>query len=139
PMTIAGQRARERARTGRRHLPSPIIYPEQELPLRFSHRIHTELLECVDCHGGVRNSLRASDVTLPPMSTCTDCHDLQDGLTPQGGDPPARCSTCHPGYEPEFLPGADALDWNEVKVHPPAVRIPTPNLKFNHKLHLDRG
>ncbi len=139
PMTSAGQRARERAKLGRRHLPSPVVFPDQQLPLRFSHRIHTELLECVDCHGGVRSSLRASDVNLPPMATCTDCHDLEEGLTAEGGDPPSRCSTCHVGYQAEFLPGADVNDWTQVKVHPPEVVIPTPNLKFNHKLHLDRG
>lgn len=135
PMTQAGQDALRRAHFGRQHTPSPIIIPRQTIPLRFSHQLHLGMMDCVDCHDSVLSSLRARDVNLPPEATCLTCHDIS---TPDG-DPPAACSTCHPGYTPEWLPDADRTETSQVLAHPPAVVFPEPHLKFNHKIHLDRG
>ncbi len=139
PMTADGQARRRAAGFGRQHTPSPLIIPEQTIPLRFSHRLHVGLRRCEGCHLDIRDSVRARDRNLPPEDTCLGCHDVLDGQAEAGGDPPSRCSTCHPGFEPEWLPGADRGDTSQVKVHPPRVVLPPPNLKFNHKLHLAKG
>ena len=53
PMTQEGQRAIEEAHIGRKHVPSPLIFPSQEIPVRFSHKLHMkEDLTCVECHDG---------------------------------------------------------------------------------------
>lgn len=136
PMTERGQALLERAHVGRRHTPSPLIIPDQSIPLRFAHDVHLGIkLVCSDCHASVRQSLRASDVNLPTEAQCLDCHDIEDPKA----SPPASCATCHPGFVPEWLPGADRSDTAQVVAHPPAVRLPPPNIKFNHKIHLDRG
>jgi hypothetical protein len=139
PMTAQGQAALS-ARFGRKHTASAVIFPDQTLPLRFSHKVHLDLeLACTECHGGVTDSLRAKDRNLPPEATCLDCHDAKAAAEGKTVDPPASCETCHPGYTPEWLPGADFSNTSAVKVHPPAVVIPEPHLKFNHKAHLQQG
>lgn len=40
-------------------------------PLQFNHRVHTEMIQCEDCHGGVKKSASA---TLPGLSVCMGCH-----------------------------------------------------------------
>jgi len=124
---------------GRKHVPSSVIFPDQTIPLRFSHQIHLDLLECKDCHSMVNGSVRAKDVNLPPESTCLDCHDVKSWAEGKNKGPPAKCDTCHPGFTPEWLPGADFTDTHQVKVFPPQIVIPEPNIKFNHKLHVDKG
>jgi c(7)-type cytochrome triheme protein len=139
PSTEAGQRAIEGAHFGRRHTPSSILFPDQSLPLRFSHEVHLGLLECKDCHASAYGSVRARDVNLPPEATCFDCHDAEKAAKGETVDPPASCDTCHPGYVPEWLPGADFSDTKQVKVFPAPVVIPEPHVKFNHRVHIDRG
>jgi len=136
PMTMAGQRRLQAARIGRQHTPSRLIIPDQTIPLRFSHKLHLEQgMDCMDCHASVTGSIRSQDVNLPQEADCLICHDV----TAPDEWPPSSCSTCHPGYEPEWLPDADRSDTSQVKVHPPAIHFPPPNLKFNHKIHIDKG
>ena len=108
--------------------PSPVIYPDQALPLIFTHAAHLARdLTCADCHSTAASSRSAVDNLLPGEAACTPCHAI-DRKQPEkdaAGGPPARCDACHLGY---------------VQGTPPArVVIPTPNLKFDHAAHVTRG
>jgi hypothetical protein len=139
PSTWLGQQALRDQRVGRQHTPSPLLLPDQQLPLRFSHELHVSLLECRDCHASVYGSVRARDVNLPPEATCFDCHDAAAAAAGAKTDPPASCDTCHPGYMPEWLPGADFHDTSKVREPPPPIVIPEPHIRFNHRVHVERG
>ncbi len=124
------------AKVGRRHTPSPVVIPDQEIPVRFSHKSHiAEGATCLDCHGTVTKSIRASDNNLSAEETCFDCHDVEDDTA----DPPAACDTCHPGYKGELPPGVERTQTHKAKVHPPTSNLPTPRLRFPHKIHLAKG
>jgi len=100
--------------------PSPAVYPRQTLPLSFSHLEHARRgLDCVPCHADVLESTRAADRLLPGEAACTGCHAI-DRNAPDG-----KCAVCHPG-------------WNGAG-EPPRAVIPTPNLKFSHKVHASRN
>lgn len=110
---------------------SPVIFPPQELPLRFSHARHLALPDgpgCADCHPGALRSMSALDVLIPPEQVCRQCHEI-DRAQPEkavpANAPPARCDACHPGYR----------TGDRVVAR---VRIPAPNIKFPHKVHVDR-
>jgi hypothetical protein len=109
---------------------SPVIYPEQALPLRFSHALHLGRLKmaCADCHTAALTSGSSLDILIPGEDRCTPCHPIDRGdpdkATPAGAAP-ARCTTCHPG----FTPGQPVA----------RVSIPRPNLKFDHRAHRERG
>ena len=45
--------------------------PRVEQPLEYSHKIHTEMLKCEECHIGVVNSASA---TIPDIKVCMGCH-----------------------------------------------------------------
>lgn len=45
--------------------------PRVEQPLEYSHKIHTEMLKCEECHAGVINSASA---TIPDIKVCMGCH-----------------------------------------------------------------
>jgi len=137
PMTEDGQARRRAMSFGRQHTPSPLIIPDQSIPLRFSHAVHLEKAEmkCVDCHRSAMGSVRSRDVNLPKESVCLNCHDIEF----PDDTPKAHCETCHPGYEPQWQEGKDRIRTSHVKNHPPAVRFPEPHLKFNHKVHVERG
>jgi hypothetical protein len=144
PMTQDGQNALEEAKLGRQHQPSELIFPKQNLTVRFSHQVHMkEDLTCVECHDGdtmggpgIVKSIRSSDLNLPIEETCFNCHDVEDGAE---ADPPAACSTCHPGYEPEFPEGVDRTETKKAKTFPVQTTIPNPHLKMNHKAHIELG
>ena len=108
--------------------PSKVIFPTQVVPLSFSHVDHLALkLSCDFCHENAPDSTSSSDNLIPAEETCTTCHEIErDKPNKQvdKGEPDARCVSCHPG-------------WDAVGA-PPRVVIPKPNLKFNHKVHVDR-
>ena len=143
-MTQAGQRTLEKKKIGRQHTASPLIIPHQDIPLRFSHKVHIkEDLTCVECHSGdvmrgpgVDKSVRAGDMSLPLEETCFNCHDVDEGAK---ADPPAACSTCHPGYNPEFPKGVERSETKKAKTFPKQIKFATPQLKMNHKAHIDLG
>ena len=112
--TEAGQLAVTKT-FGRKHTPSELIFPDQQIPLRFSHAKHVELVACTDCHATVNQSLRAKDRNLPKEAVCLDCHDHAAAARGEPTDPPASCDTCHPGFEPKWLPGADFTDTSKVE------------------------
>lgn len=109
---------------------SPVIYPEQALPLRFSHALHLGRvkMDCAACHPAALTSRSSLDFLIPGEDRCTPCHAIDRGdpdkVTPAGA-PEARCTACHPG----FRPGAPVA----------RVSVPRPNLKFDHKAHRERG
>jgi len=48
--------------------------PMVEQPISYSHKIHTEMLKCEECHRGVINSAAA---TFPDIQVCMGCHKDQ--------------------------------------------------------------
>jgi len=103
---------------------SPIVYPDQQLPLTFSHARHLGRgTPCAACHPGATTSRSAVDNLLPTEAACRACHPI-DRAEPErvvAGAPPARCAACHPGY----APGRPIA----------RVVIATPPLKFDHAAH----
>ncbi len=78
----------------------PVTLADHYLPKgRFPHRQHdiydgkTGDAACVGCHKGVPTSKLATDVLLPPVAQCRDCHGSSNVKT----NVAATCDTCH-GY-----------------------------------------
>jgi cytochrome c7-like protein len=106
--------------------PSPLIFPDQRLPLSFSHRQHLALhLKCDFCHESAPQSRLASDNLVPKEEACASCHHIDRSDPTKQARPLAACAGCHPGFA-----GAG---------EPPRVDIPAPNLRFNHQVHVARG
>ncbi|HKA87827.1 MAG TPA: cytochrome c3 family protein [Haliangiales bacterium] len=112
-----------------RPAPSPVIYPRQTIPLWFSHAQHLAGgAACEGCHVDAAASTRAADDLIPAEKVCAGCHPIDRAVPDkevEAGAPDAKCSACHPGWS-----GAG---------EPPRVVIPPASLKFNHKVHADRG
>jgi hypothetical protein len=106
---------------------SPVIYPEQSLPLRFSHALHLGRLKmaCADCHPDALSSRSSLDLLIPGEDRCTACHPVDRRDPDKAATPAARCTACHPGFQPG-QPVARAA-------------VPRPNLKFDHRAHRARG
>ncbi|HIA02048.1 MAG TPA: hypothetical protein EYN66_09080 [Myxococcales bacterium] len=127
---------------GRAIIPSSVIFPDQQIPLRFFHDKHiAEEIDCTTCHEEAETSIRASDVLVPVGAAgeevCTVCHDFEEGAK---ADPPSACSTCHgEGYVPEFEEGVPKHESQKALNKPASIVIPTPNLRMNHKVHIDKG
>jgi hypothetical protein len=111
------------AATGReRH---EAIYPQQRIPLAFSHAQHLEEgVACEGCHDPARESKKVSDRLLPAHPECDSCHDIEGAAAGKKVDPPSACSTCHLGYEP-------ARPKEVVK-----ASFPHANLVFPHDVHV---
>lgn len=126
----------------RPYVPSPVIYPDQDLPTRFFHDKHIkEEVDCVTCHERAEESVASSDVLVPVgfegEEVCTNCHDFQEGAN---AEPVSACTTCHfDSYKPTFPAGAATYDSTKASNKPGTIRIPVPNLKMNHKIHIDKG
>jgi hypothetical protein len=110
--------------------PSPVVFPEQRLPLRFDHQKHVKQLGvgCATCHGAAKTSQKSADSLLPPATRCDGCHGTNHrNLSAVSTDEPralGQCSFCHVGY--------DAKKPNMVA----RVLVPKPNLRFNHQKHV---
>jgi hypothetical protein len=113
--------------------PSPVIFPFEQLPLRFSHRQHAAT-PCTQCHAAAPTSTRSEDRIVGSGRACDTCHasrheGAQRGLpvtmetngAPSVGKP-ETCATCHTGD-----PAKDR------------VRIPAPYLNFSHAAHARRN
>jgi Cytochrome c7 and related cytochrome c len=112
--------------------PSAVVYPPQKLTIRFNHKKHiTEAkATCAMCHSKAKTSTNAADDLIPAGTTCDACHDTDhtDLSAVKGGtDAMGQCQFCHLGY----TKGSG----NRVV----AFQIPAPNMRFNHKAHLDRN
>jgi len=103
---------------------SPVVYPEQRLPLVFSHRVHlAKGATCVTCHPAATTSQSAVDNLIPTEAACRACHpiDRAEPTKVVAGSPPAACVACHPGWKAD------------VPVE--RVYLTPPPLKFAHSAH----
>lgn len=114
--------------------PSKVVYPAQQMPIRFSHKKHMEKdgvgLKCVDCHAGATTSASVQDRLLPAPRVCDSCHgsDHADLAAVKGGDDGfGSCDTCHAGYKKG--------DGNNVA----RVAYPEARMRSNHKIHAERN
>jgi hypothetical protein len=112
--------------------PSSIIFPPQKITLRFNHKKHVKEVgaTCNTCHAKAKASKSADDVLLPPGTTCDACHDTDHGdkkAVKPGSEDMGKCEFCHLGYRPNAP--------NQIV----PAEFPKPNLRFNHKAHLDKN
>ena len=71
--------------------PAPVRIATRWMPqARFSHRTHAQS-KCADCHD-VERSLDASDVAIPAIETCRECHA---GAKPVEKKVTSSCMLCH--------------------------------------------
>ncbi|HVY25244.1 MAG TPA: cytochrome c3 family protein [Polyangiaceae bacterium] len=110
--------------------PSPVVFPEQSLPLRFNHKKHVRQLgmSCTTCHLLAKTSQKSADSLLPPATRCDGCHGTNHrnlgAVSSDESRPLGQCNFCHVGY--------DAARPNQVR----RVVVPKPNLRFDHKKHV---
>jgi hypothetical protein len=80
--------------------------------IKFSHTLHSDLVECADCHSSVAESISLTDRLLPNHDNCVDCHEV---------DNDDECSTCHidDNYEPLIQKKSELI--------------------YNHKIHSVQG
>jgi Cytochrome c7 and related cytochrome c len=112
--------------------PSDIVYPPQQMTLRFNHKFHIseQKQKCTSCHKQVTTSTSAQDTLIPAGAVCDDCHgtDHNDlAKVSAGDDEMGKCGFCHVGYKPG--------DGNRVA----PFKIARPNMVFNHKVHVTRN
>lgn len=78
----------------------PAEIPERWMPMSlFDHGAHEEI-QCEECHGQVRGSDRTSDVLVPFVGTCKECH--HDGPH-EPGKVRSDCIMCHSYHDPKQL------------------------------------
>ncbi|HKQ71525.1 MAG TPA: cytochrome c3 family protein [Polyangiaceae bacterium] len=112
--------------------PSSVVFPPQKLTIRFNHKKHVKEVgaKCESCHSKAKTSKSADDGLLPPGTTCDACHDTDHSdkkAVKPGSEDMGQCAFCHLGYR--------ASSPNQVAM----VDIPKPNMRFNHKAHLDKN
>ena len=56
--------------------PSPVIFPAQDIPLRYNHERHVKELKipCTACHEKARTSHDSADSLIPLGTRCDRCH-----------------------------------------------------------------
>jgi hypothetical protein len=113
--------------------PSPVIFPPQQLTIRFNHRKHVKELKlsCTTCHDRAKTSKKSQDSLLPKPTRCDPCHMTNhrnlSTVSQDGDDVIGQCGFCHIGYKPG--------DGNKVA----RLSIPKPNLRMNHAAHARRN
>jgi hypothetical protein len=113
--------------------PSDVVYPTQQLTIRFNHAKHSSKdvgATCKTCHGAAYKSATAQDRLTPDGETCDACHSSDHSDLSQvkaGSDEIGQCAFCHQGYK--------ASDHNAVA----RLEIPRANMLFNHKVHAARN
>jgi hypothetical protein len=112
--------------------PSDVIYPTQQLTIRFDHAKHMgkEIgATCKTCHAAAYKSRSAADVLTPSGEVCDACHssDHSNLAAVKAGDgATGQCAFCHLGYK--------ASDRNAVV----PLEIARANLIFDHAAHAGR-
>jgi len=105
---------------------SPVIFPAQKLPLRFSHKQHLALnVKCDFCHESAPGSRVSSDVLTPNEDVCATCHPIDRADPTKQAKPVASCDGCHAAFVREGEPAR--------------IEIVPPYLRFNHQTHVSRG
>src|SRR4051812_8872335 len=103
------------------------VFPAQKMPLNFSHTLHlTAGADCTSCHDSARKSQKSSDLNLPAHPECETCHDIEAAAKGKKVDPASSCNTCHLGFD------------QTVHKEPTHPVVQTPNLNFNHRVHVDK-
>jgi len=111
--------------------PSQVIFPPQQLTIRFNHKLHlSQGATCKTCHPGAMTSASVSDHLIPKGTVCDSCH-LSDHtnlskVTP-GDEASGKCAFCHIGYKES--------DGNTVA----RLVVPRANMVFNHQKHSARN
>jgi hypothetical protein len=59
---------------------------------KFNHSLHQKGLTCLDCHDVMKSEV-TSDLNLPSIKSCIDCHSPQGGID-------HRCTSCHTYHNP---------------------------------------
>ena len=69
---------------------------------KFDHSLHEKGLTCLDCHDVMKSEL-TSDLNLPSIKSCVDCHSPQGGID-------HSCTSCHTYHNSSnpFTPLGDA-------------------------------
>jgi hypothetical protein len=112
--------------------PSTVIYPQQQITLRFNHKFHltTAGATCKTCHGKAYESHSVEDSLIPQGTTCDACHMTDHSnlskVTP-GDDEEGKCGFCHMGYKEG--------DGNIVA----KLVMPRANMVFDHQKHTSRN
>ena len=102
---------------------SPVVYPEQRMPLIFSHKAHLARgAVCATCHPTATTSRSAVDNLIPTEAACRACHAIERTVPAKVATPPAACVACHPRF---------SVDRPVDRVH-----IAPPALKFDHSVHV---
>jgi hypothetical protein len=61
--------------------PSEVIFPAQQLPVKFSHSKHiAKKIACDFCHERVGSSTKSADNLLPTKDVCETCHPASTGM-----------------------------------------------------------
>ncbi|MCK5795649.1 MAG: hypothetical protein KAI47_00585, partial [Deltaproteobacteria bacterium] len=108
-----------------------VVYPPHQRVLRFSHGGSHAKVSCARCHPDASRSISARDRNVPRESACRSCHRKETRANelaslPKTAADAKRCTKCHGGYRG----GGQA---------PARVNLPTPRIRFSHRLHHDRG
>ena len=76
---------------------TPVAIPTRWMPYaRFSHRPHRGIAACVDCHAGAARSIETTDVLLPGIALCRNCHGPQPrGTRAAAAGATTQCISCH--------------------------------------------
>lgn len=117
--------------------PDPVVFPPQDVPIRFTHDYHVrkaeagqpagEGLSCDFCHEKVASSTQASTRDIPGHESCENCHEEWIGSKDKPASP-ELCSKCH--TDPAVAISSESRS---------RLDIPTPNIRFAHKSHVDAG
>jgi hypothetical protein len=112
--------------------PSDVIFPQQDLTIRFDHALHVKRLHrgCKSCHPGAATSDSVNDSLTPPGTACDDCHLTDHGdlhAVKAGSGRIGKCAVCHVGYKDG--------DGNTVR----DFVIPRANMVFSHRRHAARN
>jgi hypothetical protein len=106
--------------------PSEVIFPPQQMPLRFDHAKHlAKKIECDFCHETAPKSRNASDNLIPGEEVCSTCHPIDREEPDKVSKSATACGFCHVGFQKD----------KPVE----RVLVPTPNLRFDHQVHVERG
>jgi hypothetical protein len=113
--------------------PSTVIYPPQQLTVRFDHKKHLSKdvgATCKTCHSAAYKSASAQDKLTPGGTLCDACHGTDHTNLDKviaGSDATGQCGFCHQGYSP--------ANGNTVAHQ----EMPRANLLFDHKKHVDHN
>jgi hypothetical protein len=92
---------------------------------RFNHERH-RMLDCTECHNATASE-KTSDVLLPGIQSCRNCHDTRAGASAR-----ADCVECHAFHHQELLshPFQGTLTTKDVTGRPwdAATQAPHPGL-----------